>query len=82
MANISTVKARNEFSTLINRAAFGKERMVLTRRGKQIVAIIPIEDLQLLEAAEDRFDLREARKSLKEKGKNLSLAQVKATLKI
>ncbi len=66
MANITTVEARNRFSELINRAAFAKERLVLTRRGKKLVALVPIEDVNLLEALEDRIDLEEARLALAE----------------
>jgi len=58
---ISTVKARSSYSTVINRAAFGKERVVLTRRGKEVAAVVPIEDVKLLEELEDRIDLEEAR---------------------
>ena len=66
MAEISTVEARAQFSEIINRAAFGKERMILTRRGKEIVAVVPIEDVRLLEALEDKIDLEEARAALAE----------------
>ena len=68
MAKVSTVKARNEFSDIINRAAYGKERVVLTRRGKDIVAVVPIEDARMLQDLEDRIDLETARKRLKESG--------------
>jgi prevent-host-death family protein len=51
---------------VINRAAFGKERIVLTRRGKEIAAVVPIEDVKLLEELEDRIDLEEARAALAE----------------
>jgi prevent-host-death family protein len=63
---ISTVKAREQLSTVINRAAFGKERVVLTRRGKEVAAVVPIEDVKLLEELEDRIDLEEARAALAE----------------
>jgi len=63
---ISTVKAREQLSTVINRAAFGKERVVLTRRGKEVAAVVPIEDVKLLEELEDRIDLEEARAALTE----------------
>ncbi len=59
-ATLSTVLARNEFSTVINRAAFGKERVILARRGKAIAAVVPIEDVELLRALEDRADLADA----------------------
>ena len=64
MATISTVKARDEFSTVVNRAAFGKERVILTRRGKKLAAVVPIDDVKLLEELEDRLDLEEAERIL------------------
>jgi prevent-host-death family protein len=63
---ITTGKAREQLSNVINRAAFGKESVVLTRRGKEIAAIVPIEDVKLLEELEDRVDLEEARAALAE----------------
>jgi prevent-host-death family protein len=66
MGQVNTVNARAQFSEIINRAAFGKERVTLTRRGKEIVAVVPIEDVQLLEALEDKLDLEEARAALAE----------------
>jgi len=66
MKQVTTVDARAQFSDIINRAAFGKERVTLTRRGKEIVAVVPIEDMKLLEALEDKIDLEEARTALAE----------------
>ena len=64
MGQVSTVDARSQLSEIINKAAFGKERMILTRRGKEIVAVVPIEDVKLLESLEERVDLEEARVAL------------------
>ena len=69
MGQVNTVNARAQFSDIINRAAFGKERVTLTRRGKEIVAVVPIEDVKLLEALEDKIDLEEARAALAESKK-------------
>lgn len=66
MTKVSAAEARNEFSEILNRASFGKERIVLTRRGKDLAAIVPIEDLELLERLEDRIDLEDARAALAE----------------
>jgi prevent-host-death family protein len=66
MGKVSTVKARNEFSEVINRAAYGKERVVLTRRGKDVVAVVPIEDVKLLEEMEDRIDNEAADEAIAE----------------
>jgi prevent-host-death family protein len=32
---------------LLNRVAYGKERLVITRHGREVAAIVPLEDLQL-----------------------------------
>lgn len=58
--------ARDQLTALIKRAASGKERVVVTRNGKAIAAIVPIEDLKLLEEIEDRNDIKEARAALAE----------------
>ncbi len=49
MARVRTDEARNTFGTVLNRVAFGKERIVLERRGKALAAIVPLEDLARLE---------------------------------
>jgi prevent-host-death family protein len=53
MAHLPASKARAGFSDTINRVAFGKERVVLRRRGKEIAAVVPIDDLRLLEELEE-----------------------------
>ena len=57
-------EARESFSTTVNRVAFGGERVVLTRHGRRVAAVVPIEDLELLEALEDARDLDEVRAAL------------------
>jgi len=63
---ISAAKARSEFSDLVSRAAYAKERHVVTRRGKAVAAMVPIEDLELLEELEDRVDVIEGLQALAE----------------
>ena len=65
---MTTVEAREHFSDLINRAAYGKARVVLTRRGKALVAVVPVEDVALLQELENRLDVEAARAALKEPG--------------
>jgi prevent-host-death family protein len=64
LSTVTTVKARESFSEVINRSAYGKERIVLTRRGKEIAAVVPVEDLKLLEKLETRLDLDAIEKAL------------------
>lgn len=53
MIKMTTVEARDNFSELINQAAYGNQRIVLTRRGKPLVAVIPLDDLSALEATKN-----------------------------
>ena len=62
-------KEREGFADAINRAAFGNERVLLRRRGRAVAAVVPIEDLRLLEAVEDRIDLVDARAALAQANK-------------
>jgi len=80
VTELAVADARKNFSDAVNRVAYGKERVVLKRRGKGIAALVPIEDLEAIEALEDRIDLALARKALKEKGKPVSLAALKKRL--
>ncbi|MEK7369153.1 MAG: type II toxin-antitoxin system prevent-host-death family antitoxin [Planctomycetota bacterium] len=82
MTTVTAVKARDQFAELVSRVGYGKERIAVTRRGKAVAAIVPIEDMKLLEEIEDRIDLEDARKALteaKRKG-TISLSRLKKEL--
>ena len=66
MAYVTASKARRDFADILSRVAFGKERIVVHRHGKKLVAVIPIEDLELLGAIENRLDVEDARVVLAE----------------
>jgi prevent-host-death family protein len=70
MTRLNVSKAREEFPEIVNRAAYGHERTIVSRRGKDLAAVIPIEDLRLLERLAqqeiDRQDIEDARAALKE----------------
>jgi prevent-host-death family protein len=55
---ISTVNARDNFAELLNRVAYGKRRVVMTRRGKPLVCVIPMEDVDFIEELEDIMDAK------------------------
>ena len=57
-------EARKEFATIINKVAFGGERVRLTRHGKAVAAVVPIEELEFLEDLEDAIDAELAREAL------------------
>ncbi len=49
MKTITTVAARENFAELINQASYGGRRVILTRRGKPVAALISLRDLRILE---------------------------------
>jgi prevent-host-death family protein len=51
---------RAQLADLLSRAFYQGERTVITRRGRPIAALIPIQDLQLLQMLEDTVDRDEA----------------------
>jgi prevent-host-death family protein len=64
MTKLAASKARDAFSDTLNRVAYRGERIVLRRRGKDLAAIVPIEDLKLIQRTEDEIDQREAKRAL------------------
>ena len=64
MIRVEATKARNDFAATINLVAYGGDRVVLQRRGKALVAIVPMADVELLEKLEDHLDLEDARRAL------------------
>jgi prevent-host-death family protein len=69
MIHIPVSEFKNEISESINKVAFSKERISLQQHGKDVAALISMEDLKLLEdfeKVEDVIDLKEALKALKE----------------
>ena len=55
---------RNNIAELVNRVHYRGERVIIGRAGKELAALIPMQDLRLLEhlieEAEDRIDIAEA----------------------
>ncbi len=52
MDSVGIAEVKRRISTLVNRVAFGGERIILTSRGKPKAALISIEDLRKLERLE------------------------------
>ena len=63
----STSTARVQFADIVNRAEYAGERTIVHRRKKPVAAVVPIEDLELIERYEDELDRRLIRKARKER---------------
>ena len=79
MSNPYPLEADGDFSDLVDRVATHKERIVLTRAGKELVAIVPVEDLEVMEERLDIEDARASRIEAQEKG-TVPLATLKKQL--
>jgi prevent-host-death family protein len=62
--HVTVSEARQDLADLVNRAAYRGERVRVTRRGKPIAAIVPMEDVDFLERYEDAMDLKLAMEAL------------------
>jgi prevent-host-death family protein len=60
---IPASEVRGQISDVISRVAFGRERVIVSRNGKPQAAIIPIADLDLLEALDRQREARHRRAS-------------------
>jgi prevent-host-death family protein len=70
MSRLNVSKAREDFPDIVKRAALGGERTIVSRRGKDLAAVVTIADLRLLERLarkeRDRQDVKDARVALAE----------------
>jgi len=78
MTVISISEAREHLADLGNRVSLRGERLVVKRRGKVLFALVPVEDLELLERIEDCLDLDALRAAKDEPSK--PWAEVKKAL--
>ena len=78
MTKLPISEARDNLADLANRVSLRGERIVIERRGKNLFALVPVEDAELLERMEDELDVEAIRKRLREPAK--PLARVKKEL--
>ncbi|MGD0072968.1 MAG: type II toxin-antitoxin system prevent-host-death family antitoxin [Candidatus Binataceae bacterium] len=82
--SLSTAEVRERLAEVINHVAYAKDRVILTRRKKPLAAVVPLEDVALLEAIEEKADLkalRAARREVKREGA-IPWPRIKTDLKL
>jgi antitoxin Phd len=78
MTRISASELRKDTAEALNRVAYGKDRIVLHRRDKDVAVLISMEDYTLLRDLENRLDVKAIRKSKAKRGKNVDWEDLKA----
>jgi prevent-host-death family protein len=78
MHRVPASKARERLADILNRVAFKGERVVLHRHGKNVAAMISVDDLELLEELEERLDLEAVRRARAEGGARIPWERLKA----
>lgn len=63
---ISLVNLRKSLGDIVNRVSFAQERTTISKNGKTVAALIPVEDLDLLEKLEAQADLMALRQAREE----------------
>ena len=72
MDSIPISDARKQLSDLGNRVSLRGERIIIGRQGKGLFALVPLEDLDLLERLEDKMDIEAIRQRLDEPTQSLA----------
>jgi len=72
MTKISMTKARRDFTDIANRVMYGDERICIKKNNKAAFALVPVEDVEILEVLEDQIDVQAAKAAIK-KGKFIDL---------
>jgi prevent-host-death family protein len=80
-AKLTASLARQNFSDILSRAEYRGERVIVHRGKKAVAAVVPIEDLELLEKLEDEIDIAAARVALKDP-RNIPWETIKKKLKL
>src|SRR5271169_3721995 len=78
---LTASEARQNFSDILSRAEYRGERVIVHRGKKAVAAVVPIEDVELLERLEDEIDVAAAREALKDP-RTISWESIKKKLKL
>ncbi len=68
MTTVSMTEARHILTELADQVRITGERVCISKNKKPALALVPMEDLRLLEMLEDMIDLKEALEALEEPG--------------
>jgi prevent-host-death family protein len=79
--SIAVSDLRDSLADVLGRVQYAKERVVVTNYGRPVGVIVPLDDLELIEALEDQVDVQaalEARNDPENAGERVSWRELKA----
>ena len=79
MTTIQVSQLRSDLSNVANKVAYTGERICVERNHKPLLALVPLDDMQLLEHLEDKMDIELAKEALK-RGEFIDWKDVKKEL--
>jgi prevent-host-death family protein len=82
MTTVTASDLKTNHSDLLGRVRFGHERIAVTYHGKEVAAVVPMEDAHLLEKLEEALDALDASEAIAEAEREgtISLAELRETL--
>ncbi len=66
MSSASLQEIQTDLPAFLKRTTENHERIIVQENGKEVAALVPLQDIQALEEIEDRLDLEDALASLAE----------------
>lgn len=73
---VSVAQAKNQFSDLLNRVIYRNERIIVTKRGKPVGAIVGLGEAEQREREKDRERIKRIREIKKRTKKYIPFEQV------
>ena len=66
MPSVTAKELKEHASDVLSRVQYGRERVAVTRHGKEVAAVVSIEDARLLDQLEDVLDAEDALAALED----------------
>jgi prevent-host-death family protein len=82
MTAVTAKELKEHSSDVLSRVQYGGERVAVTRNGKEVAAVVPMEDARLLEELSDVLDAHDALEAIEEAERvgTISLAELRKRL--
>ena len=81
MNKVTVTELKEDFRKTTGRVELAGERVIVRRNSRDAFALIPIDDLRLLELVEDKLDALEALKSLDDPRPSIPWEDAKKTIR-